>query len=159
MIAVVRHQQAAKELVDLGTTDMINSSDEDVSVAVKKITNGTGVDYAIDSIGGEHGTTLATCVKNNGHFFLLGLLSGKQIDWSYVAALPISTKIFHLRHWLDEATYSQKELAFQQLFDLVLSHQLHISSFGRVPSYKSFKTVLQEIETKQVSGKQCLVFD
>lgn len=159
MIAVVRHQQAAKELVDLGTTDVINSSDEDVSVAVKKITNGTGVDYAIDSIGGEHGTTLATCVKNNGHFFLLGLLSGKQIDWSYVAALPINTKIFHLRHWLDEATYTKKELAFQQLFDLVLSHQLHISSFGRVSSYKSFKTVLQEIETKQVSGKQCLVFD
>lgn len=108
MIAVVRHQQAAKELVDLGTTDMINSSDEDVSVAVKKITSGTGVDYAIDSIGGEHGTTLATCVKNNGHFFLLGLLSGKQIDWSYVAALPINTKIFHLRHWLDKQLMPKK---------------------------------------------------
>ena len=72
MIAVVRHQQAAKELVDLETTDVINSSDEDVSVAVKKITNGTGVDYAIDSIGGEHGTTLATCVKKMGTFSYWG---------------------------------------------------------------------------------------
>ncbi len=60
---------------------------------------------------------------------------------------------------MDEATYGQKELAFQQLFDLVLSQQLHISLFARVSSYKSFKMVLQEIENKQVSGKQCLVFD
>ncbi|MFD2728979.1 zinc-dependent alcohol dehydrogenase family protein [Enterococcus camelliae] len=157
-LGVVRNEQARKQLYELGATHVINSSQENVFERVADLTNGEGVDYAIDSIGGYQGTILATCVKTAGSFYLLGLLSGQQIDWSCVAKLPIQTKIFHLRHWLEQATLSQKEQAFQKLFSMVTKRQLILASFDKVSPYTDFYKVLKNIEMKGVQGKQCMLF-
>jgi NADPH:quinone reductase-like Zn-dependent oxidoreductase len=157
-LGVVRNEQARKQLYELGATHVINSSQENVFERVADLTNGEGVDYAIDSIGGCQGTILATCVKTAGSFYLLGLLSGQQIDWSCFAKLPIQTKIFHLRHWLEQATLSQKEQAFQKLFSMVTKRQLILASFDKVSPYTDFYKVLKNIEMKGVQGKQCMLF-
>lgn len=57
------------------------------------------VDAAIDCVGGQAGTDLASCVRSGGKFQALGLLSGEQVDWEKLAQLPIDVGIFHLRHW------------------------------------------------------------
>lgn len=88
--------QLAKEF---GATDLINSNEEDVLSKIMKLTDGKGVDYAIEASGLSRIIELAfKCVKNNGGLCIFAshpkegdliqldpfdLICGKQIRGSW----------------------------------------------------------------------------
>lgn len=80
LIAVTRNHAHTKELLQLGASYVINTTEEPLHGTVRELTNGKGVNAAIDSIGGISGTELAFCIQPGGTFLTIGLLSGTPVN-------------------------------------------------------------------------------
>src|SRR5699024_2064367 len=100
LIAITRNDTYSKDLLKLGASCVINTSVYPLRETVMNLTDGGGADAAIDSIGGAAGNDLAFCVRPEGAFLTLGLLSGIQVDWAKITEkTKVNAKLFHLRHW------------------------------------------------------------
>lgn len=124
-IAVVRNSRYTKNLLELGASHVIDTSVEPLYETVMEITNGKGVDAAIDSIGGQSGTELAFSVRENGEFLTLGLLSGVQVDWKDIYTnTKVKPTLFHLRHWNNTVSDEKWQYTFQLLIHYINTKQL-----------------------------------
>lgn len=109
---------------------------------------------AIDCVGGEEGLQLARSVGPSGDFVALGLLSCQQVDWQRIAQqLRLRTSLFHLRKWNAQATLTQWQAAFQQLFHLVRSGQLTLQPPAAVYPLRHYKLALQHAADSKTQGK------
>jgi NADPH:quinone reductase-like Zn-dependent oxidoreductase len=127
MIAVTRNNTYTEELLRLGATYVINTSDILLHHTVMEVTNGRGVTAAIDSIGGSDGTELATCVGSKGIIITLGLLSGVPVDWKRVLhKADVSVKMFHLRHWNEQVSVQHWHETFNRLIGLISQERLKL---------------------------------
>ncbi|MBS4196751.1 zinc-dependent alcohol dehydrogenase family protein [Lederbergia citri] len=125
LIAVVRNDNHTKELLELGATNVINTSNISLVNEVQELTNDRGVTAAIDSIGGSEGTELAFCLKQNGIYLSIGLLSGKPVDWKIISQKAV-VKIFHLRHWNQEVSVIKWHETFEQLINYISEKRLKL---------------------------------
>src|SRR5699024_1002936 len=75
LIAITRNDKYSKDLLKLGASFVINTSVYPLRETVMNLTGGDGADAAIDSIGGAAGNNLAFCLRPEGTFLTLGLLS------------------------------------------------------------------------------------
>lgn len=127
IIAVTRNNKHTNDLLRLGASHVINTSENPLREITMALTNGLGVDAAIDSIGGSPGTDLAFCVKPHGSFFTIGLLSGVQINWeAVVKEAKVNANIFHLRHWNKSVSIETWQETFHQLIALIEGKQLKL---------------------------------
>lgn len=94
------------------------------------------VDAAIDCVGGQAGTDLASCVRSGGKFQALGLLSGEQEDWEKLAQLPINVGIFHLRHWNAKLSPAEWQRSMQTLSHLAVNGRLLINQAVDIIPYE-----------------------
>ncbi|WP_285012940.1 zinc-dependent alcohol dehydrogenase family protein [Lactococcus garvieae] len=94
------------------------------------------VDAAIDCVGGQAGTDLASCVCSGGKFQALGLLSGEQVDWEKLAQLPIDAGIFHLRHWNAKLSPAEWQRSMQTLSHLAVNGRLLINQAVDIIPYE-----------------------
>jgi len=125
LIAVTRNTAHKEDLLKLGASDVINTSETSLSEEVMSLTNGEGVNYAIDSIGGPSGTELAFCVQPHGTLVTIGLLSGIPIDWKKISKeTTIQIKLFHLRHWNGQVSAQTWQDAFKGLISLIVDKKL-----------------------------------
>jgi NADPH2:quinone reductase len=69
-IAKVAHCRA------LGATDVIDRSEELVSTAARRLTDGRGATIVYDPVGGAVANDALRCVANGGQFLLVGFASG-----------------------------------------------------------------------------------
>lgn len=100
MIAVTRNNKYTNELLELGASYVVNTSETTLHDSVMELTNGCGATSAIDSVGGVDGTELAFCVQPNSDFLTIGLLSGLPVDWKVISLKTnVNVRLFHLRHW------------------------------------------------------------
>lgn len=79
-INVVRRPEQVEELKELGADEVVCDSREKLVERVMAITQGQGVRYAIDPVGGETGTCVVECLGRGGRALLYGLLSGRPIQ-------------------------------------------------------------------------------
>lgn len=125
LIAVTRNHKHTEELLQLGASDVINTSLSSLRETVMELTNGKGADAAIDSIGGSDGNDLAFCVHPNGNFITIGLLSGIQVNWGdIVKKAKVNATIFHLRHWNKTVTAEKWQETFEHLISLIEAGKL-----------------------------------
>ncbi|MFK4965953.1 zinc-dependent alcohol dehydrogenase family protein [Lactococcus garvieae] len=94
------------------------------------------VDAAIDCVGGQAGTDLASCVRSGGQFQALGLLSREQVDWEKLDQLPIDVGIFHLRHWNAKLSPVEWQRSMQTLSHLAVSGRLLINQAVDIIPYE-----------------------
>ena len=78
-INVVRRGEQADELKKLGADEVIVERDG-IESQVRRITNGAGVKYAIDPVGGSAGTQVIQSLGDGGTCLLYGLLSGEPVS-------------------------------------------------------------------------------
>lgn len=123
LIAVVRNDKHTQKLLELGASEVVDISSQSLFEIVMNKTNGKGADAAIDSLGGSAGSDLAGCLRNQGHFLSIGLLSGEQMNWGAFAD-KVKMNIFHLRHWNKKADQMKWQGAFQQIIKLVEKKEL-----------------------------------
>lgn len=129
LISVTRNDKHTDELLNLGSSSIINTSQNLLYNTVMELTNGIGADAAIDSIGGSAGNDLAFCVKPTGHFLSIGLLSGVQVNWAdIVNKAKVNAKIFHLRHWNKNVSANKWQETFHHLTRLIEYKKLHLMS-------------------------------
>lgn len=76
---VVRRPDAVDELKRLGADEVICAEGPAIAEKVMSLTNGKGVPFALDPVGGETGTAVVSSLAPGGHCLLFGLLSGQPI--------------------------------------------------------------------------------
>jgi NADPH:quinone reductase-like Zn-dependent oxidoreductase len=78
-INIVRRGEQADELHRLGADAVICSDNEPIVERVHALTNGAGVPYAIDPVGGETGSAVVSCLGVGGRLIVYGTLSGQPM--------------------------------------------------------------------------------
>ncbi len=125
LIAVTRNNNYTQDLLKLGASYVINTTESALHDTVMELTNGLGATSAIDSIGGTDGTELAFCVRPNGTFLTLGLLSGVPVDWKEISLkTKVNTKLFHLRYWNQQVSVRDWQETFHRLITLIIDKRL-----------------------------------
>src|SRR5690625_5531040 len=90
-----------------------------------ELTNGNGVNAAVDSVGGSSGNELAFCVHPNGHFLTIGLLSGVQVNWAdIVNKAAVNANIFHLRNWNKNVSAKKWQETFNHVIQVIADNKL-----------------------------------
>ncbi|OEH93849.1 zinc-dependent alcohol dehydrogenase family protein [Bacillus solimangrovi] len=127
LIAVTRNNTYTKKLLELGASNVINTSETSLNNAVMELTNGHGANAAIDSVGGKDGTELAFCVKPKGTLLTIGLLSGIPINWAVISEeAKVNVKLFHLRHWNKQVSVQTWQQTFERLITLIHENRLKL---------------------------------
>jgi NADPH:quinone reductase-like Zn-dependent oxidoreductase len=81
VIATIRNESKAALVKSVGADKVINSQNVDVIDEVMQWTNGTGVDVAIDNLGGDVLAQSIDCVKANGVIVAYGFSAGTKVTF------------------------------------------------------------------------------
>lgn len=148
LIAVTRNSKYTEDLLHLGATYVIDSSKFPLHKTVKELTNGKGADAAIDSIGGSSGNDLAFCVRPNGNFLTIGLLSGVQVNWGdIVHKAKLNANMFHLRHWNNKVTTDRWQETFNNVIRLVADKKLRLKMVDSQYDLSNVKKAVEVVES------------
>ncbi|MGI2294084.1 zinc-dependent alcohol dehydrogenase family protein [Paenibacillus sp. GXUN7292] len=126
LIAVTRNNKHTDNLLRLGASYVINTSQQSLHDTVLELTNGFGANAAIDSVGGASGTDLALSVRPNGTYISIGLLSGVQVSWNEISKAGVIAKMFHLRHWNRRVSLETWQETFHHLITLIKIKKLSL---------------------------------
>ena len=113
-INVVRRQEQAGEIKQLGGDEVICSSEESIEQRALEITQGAGVPYALDAVGGSAGLGAVRSLRADGRMLVYGLLSGEPI--------PLEPRLLMMGQksiagfWLSEWVVKQGVFAMLRLF-------------------------------------------
>src|SRR6185437_979934 len=77
---VVRRREQAEELLRLGGTAAIATNEESLSDRVRALTNGEGVLYALDAVGGAIGSEVVHNLGRGGRMVAYGTLAGEPLS-------------------------------------------------------------------------------
>lgn len=109
-IAVVRSGHKTRRLKELGANVVIETDTMNLTEEVYKATDGVGVDYVMDCIGGELLEQMQGCVTVEGHILVYGTLSGPKCTlYSRDLMMPCARiSGFFAGNWLAKKTLLQK---------------------------------------------------
>jgi NADPH:quinone reductase-like Zn-dependent oxidoreductase len=79
-INVVRRREQAEELLRLGADAAICTADESILPRVQAITQGAGVPFALDAVGGATGSEVAQALGADGRMLVYGTLSMEPLS-------------------------------------------------------------------------------
>ncbi|KYD05438.1 hypothetical protein B4102_3162 [Heyndrickxia sporothermodurans] len=157
-IAVTRNPIYTEELLKLGASHVIDTSAMPLQESVMELTNGKGVHAAIDSIGGLDGTQLAYCVRPEGNFLTIGLLSGTQIQWKEVSMrTKVNVKLFHLRHWNQEVSVQKWQETFGEIVTLVTEKRLTLAPPASFFNLTKVREAVRQSEASNRSGRKVFI--
>ena len=79
-INVVRRREQAEELKREGADAVVASDEESLAERVRALTDGDGVRYAMDAVGGPTGSEVAAALAPGGRMLVYGTLSERAVD-------------------------------------------------------------------------------
>lgn len=154
LVAVTRNDKFTEDLLDLGASYVINTSSASLTETVMELTNGRGAVAAIDSVGGPSGNELAFCVRPNGKFLTIGLLSGMQVNWmEIVNKAKVKANLFHLRNWNKNVSINEWRGAFDHVIRLLGEQKLQLMVADSTYDLLDIKSAIHAVEAKKVQGK------
>jgi NADPH:quinone reductase-like Zn-dependent oxidoreductase len=154
---VVRRSEAKAELARLGGDAVISSSEGPVDEQVLRITDGEGVRYALDPIGGEAGTAIFRSLGPDGKLVVYGTLSGEPIQ-ADPRQLISGRKViegFWLGHWMRERSIPASLLLFREIAALIRRGVLS-SDLGDTFSIDEINKAVSQAEEVGRGGKVLL---
>jgi NADPH:quinone reductase-like Zn-dependent oxidoreductase len=113
-INVVRRREQADELIELGGDVVVSSEEESMEARVLAVTEGKGVPYALDAVGGKTGSAAARCLASHGRLLVYGTLSEEDIALHPRTLIAGQKRIEGF--WLSEWSREQSPLAMVRLF-------------------------------------------
>jgi NADPH:quinone reductase-like Zn-dependent oxidoreductase len=155
LIAVTRNNKYTEDLLHLGASYVIDTSNVPLNKTVMELTNGMGADAAIDSVGGSSGNDLAFCLHPNGNFLTIGLLSGIQVNWAdIVNKAKVNANMFHLRNWNKNVSINKWQETFSHLIRLIDEKKLRLKNVDSKYDLLDIKTAIDVVESsKKNKGK------
>nr|WP_263323146.1 zinc-dependent alcohol dehydrogenase family protein [Neobacillus sp. Marseille-Q6967] len=155
LIAVTRNNKYTEDLLHLGASYVIDTSNVPLHESVMELTNGSGADAAIDSVGGSSGNDLAFCVHPYGNFLTIGLLSGIQVNWAdIVNKAKVNANMFHLRNWNRNISANHWQETFNRLIRLLDDKKLRLMMVDSKHDLMNIKKAIDVVESsKETKGK------
>ena len=111
---VVRRREQAEELLRLGGTAAVATNDEPLAARVHALTEGKGVPFAIDAVGGATGTEALTTLARHGRMLVYGRLAGEPLAVDPGVLLLGEKRLEGF--WLSEWVRDQNPLTMLLLF-------------------------------------------
>lgn len=150
LIAITRNNQHTEDLIELGSSHVIDTSKDPLRETVLELTNGMGADAAIDSIGGPAGTELACCVRPNGQFLTIGLLSGIQVNWQKIVnEAKVKANMFHLRNWNKNVSTEKWQQTFDLLIKLLNDRKIRLAKVHSQHDISNIKEAIDAMESRK----------
>jgi NADPH:quinone reductase-like Zn-dependent oxidoreductase len=154
---VVRRKEQAEELLRLGGDAAISTNEESLEERVKALTDGAGVGYAIDAVGGATGSAVVRALGTDGRMLVYGTLAGEPMTID-----PRTLMVGHKRvegFWLSLWVREQNPVTMLTLFRkvlLMLRAGLLTSELGGKFGLADIKAAVKLAETPGRSGKVLL---
>ena len=156
---VVRRREQVKELQDLGGDAVICSSDENVPERALALTNGAGVPFAIDCVGGNTGLDALRSLSPNGRMLVYGTLTDEPIpvDPRLLIAGQKRIEGFWLSEWVQKQGIFTMLGLFRRVTDLMRKGVLTTDIEATYP-LEEIKTAVENAELPGRKGKILLRF-
>jgi NADPH2:quinone reductase len=116
---VVRRREQAEDLLQAGGDAVIATDHEAIEERVPALTQGAGVPFALDAVGGTTGSAVARCLARRGRLLVYGTLAEEPL-----AVHPRHLIVGEKRiegFWLSEWASRQSRLAMFRLFRRISS--------------------------------------
>ncbi len=156
-INVVRRREQEAELRKLGADEVVCSADESVVDRVQQITQGQGVRFALDAVGGVTGSALVQSLGAGGRLLVYGTLSEEPLS------IPPRTLMVGRKRvegfWLSEWSRGQGVLTMLQLFRQIqrlLRAGVLTSEVGATYSLEDYQRAVQHAGRPAREGKVLL---
>ena len=157
-INVVRRPEAVEELkAATGADVVISSTDGPVAEQVRRITDGAGVRYALDPVGGETGSQVFDSLGDDGRMLVYGTLDQNplRIDPRRMIAAKRVVEGFYLGHWAAARPKWKMVVLFRQISDLIRRGVLATEAGERFP-LESIADAVRRAEEPGRRGKGLL---
>jgi NADPH:quinone reductase-like Zn-dependent oxidoreductase len=120
-INVVRRREQMDELKQLGADAVIGEGDGPIDEQVKQLTDGAGVRYAIDPVGGKTGSEVIASLGAGGRCLLFGSLSDEAISLHPRRLLSAAIKVegFWLGEWAKRQSIPRMLRLFKQVREMM----------------------------------------
>jgi NADPH2:quinone reductase len=153
VIAVCSSNEKKNIALQSGADEVINSTMEDISVSIKELTLGRGVDILYDPVGGEAFDKTSRCMNWDGRILVVGFASGTipnlQINWPLIKGYSLIGV-----HWA-AAAIMEVELArsvVAELFSLYTEGKIKPIIYRKYPLEDGL-TAISHMRERKVTGK------
>lgn len=158
-LCVVRREDQAEELRQLGADKVIRfDPQEDAADAfsgqIREATDGDGIRYAIDCVGGQTGSAVIQCLGSDGHMLVFGTLSGDPLMFGGRDLMTPGAKIegFWLGNYMARLKLIAKLSLVRQIAGLIREGVLS-SEIGSSYSLDQVSEAVSAAEQTGRSGK------
>jgi len=154
VICTVRRDDLNEELIKLGATAVINTETEILYKRVKQITDGQGIDYVFEAVGGKTGEKAMECLKIGGTMIVYGLLSlqSTPMNNGLILFKDLTIKGFWLSTWMANLSKEDKVSVSNEVFGMLSKSELKIDIEKRYP-LDEIKNAIQHSEKTGRTGK------
>jgi NADPH:quinone reductase-like Zn-dependent oxidoreductase len=113
-VNVVRRREQAEELRQAGGEAVVCTADESLPGRVAELTQGTGVPFALDAVGGATGSDVVRSLGPGGRMLVYGTLSGEPLTFDPRLLIAGQKRVEGF--WLSEWLRAQRPLKLLGLF-------------------------------------------
>jgi NADPH:quinone reductase-like Zn-dependent oxidoreductase len=134
-INTVRRREQVDELKKLGADAVLVEADGTIDEQVRQLTNGEGVKYAIDPVGGQTGTAVIASLGAGGRCLLFGSLSDEPISLHprRLLSAAVSVEGFWLGHWAKQQSIPTLLRLFKNMRAMIREGTLHTDVAATYP--------------------------
>jgi NADPH:quinone reductase len=153
VIATVAGSDKVAFCKELGADHVIDRKEQDITEAVRELTNGRGVDCVYDPVGGPAYTAASKCIAHEGRILMIGFASGSwgPVDPAHMVMQNYSV-VGVIPSQYDKAF---KEAAQEQLLGWWRDGKLQVHVEDMVP-FEALPESLDRLQSNQVQGKLTL---
>jgi len=159
----VRRSEQVEELKQLGADYVINSETEDIVTKVKEITQGAGVKYTIDAVGGKTGTQMINTLSKKGIHLIYGRLAKEpiELDCDLMTFKRLRVHGFWLTEFVSELAPEERgeilQAAYGEIIQLLVTKQITLAS--KTFPAKDFQAALDHVAKPGKNEKTVLLFN
>lgn len=157
VIGVVSNEEKASLATELGADHVILSSDSDVAMRVRKLTDGEGVAAVYDSVGRDTFMTSLDCLRPHGVLVTFGNASG-AVEPFAPSELAKRGSLYVTRPTLEHFVPTREALlaASDKLFHFLTEHDAQIR-IGQRYSLSDVQSAHRDLEARRTTGSTLLV--
>jgi NADPH2:quinone reductase len=157
VIGAASSNEKVKTVLSLGADFAINYSNPGWNNLVKEISNGEGVEFVFEMVGGNVYNESIKCLRKGGHLVIYGCASGiqGQVAPEYFVDESISQSGFNLAYVIQHQP---------ELFQEALGTVIHLLDQGQLKVIQSASFALEDaadahrqLEARQTTGKVVLI--
>jgi NADPH:quinone reductase-like Zn-dependent oxidoreductase len=156
-INVVRRREQAEELLRAGGDAAIATESESIEDRVRALTDGQGVSFALDAVGGETGSAVARSLARGGRLLVYGTLAEEPLSLpSRVLFLGVKRiEGFWLSDWARRQNVWTMIRLFRRIHELMAKGVLS-TEIGPIFPLDDVKAAVQQASTPGRNGKVLL---